>query len=359
MTTLDNEKTFIIAEVGINHNGSFVNCCKLIDAASGAGCQAAKFQLFSAKYLYPKSAGCLDWKDENREYSYNIYDAVKKFEMPLEWVDELLAYCKDKGLEFLSSVFDVHGLDFILNKGVQKIKLSSYTITNLPLIEECAQAKLPIIMSTGGASLSETEEAVNSVLKYHDNLTLLHCSIQYPVTLADCNLGVIELLRFAFPTLRVGLSDHSSEISAAAIQAVYLGGTVVEKHITLDKKMDGPDHFFALEPDELATMVRDIRCAEQNMSTGDYLVDNLLYGSSARVCHENEQYLRDFCYMTLFAARNIQKGEQIRSEDLLILRPGKKKRGLDPKFIKLFAENEIIARENVGFEEPIQWSSIL
>jgi N,N'-diacetyllegionaminate synthase len=354
-----NTYIYIIAEIGINHNGSLKNCLAMVDAAATAGCNAAKVQTFSADRLYPKSAGRLDWKDLNRQYDYDIYETVKRFELPLEWVDRLIEHCEEKGVDFISSVFDIPSLELLLLKGLKIIKLSSYTITHLPLIEACAKTGLPIIMSTGGANLGETEEAVATVLKYHKNLKLLHCSIQYPTALKDCNLGVMETMRLAFPGVEIGYSDHTIEVSDAPVQSIYLGGKIVEKHIALDKGMEGPDHFFALEPDELKQMVADTRLAEKNYSEQDFAIDPLIYGSTAKVCHEHERYLRDFAYMTLFAARTINKGEIIQPEDIVVLRPGKMERGLDPKFLFLFEQQKIMAKKDLAAESPITWETVL
>ncbi len=351
--------TYIIAEIGINHNSNYENCIKLIDSASVAGCHAAKFQLFTAKALYPKSAGELDWQDGKKKISYSIYDAVERFELPVEWVQDLITHCDRKKIEFLSSVFDISGLNILLKSNLKKIKLSSYTITNIPLIDAVAQTGLPIIMSTGGANLSETEKAVETILKYHDNLTLLHCSIKYPTQLEECNLAVLKTLQYAYPGLKVGYSDHTIQISDAVVQSIYLGASVIEKHITLDKNMDGPDHFFALEPGELKKMVEDVKSAESHFNNGTFVIDKQILGDSSKICHEHEKYLRDFCYMTLFCKRNLKKGEQIKSEDIEILRPGKAKRGLDPAYIDLFQTNIILAKKDLNIEDSICWEHIL
>lgn len=352
-------QTYIIAEIGINFNGSIDNCYKMIDMSVEAGCDAAKFQIFSAKNLYPKSAGELDWKDDKEEYSYDIFEAVEKFELPNEWIDKLIQYCEDRDIDFMASVFDMDGLNTMVDKGMKVIKLSSYTITNLPLIEAASKTMLPIIMSTGGATIGETEEAVNTVLKYHNNLTILHCSIQYPTKLEDVNMGVMDTFAKVFPNIKIGYSDHTEEPSDAPVQSIYLGGSVVEKHITLDKQMKGPDHFFALEPEELKKMVTDIRDAEISYKNKNFKIDKVIYGISEKICHEHEKYLRDFCYMTLFSKRNIKKGEIISVGDISILRAGKKEKGLEPKFLELFKNNQVTASKDINFEDPIQWESIL
>ena len=150
-------KVYIIAEIGINHNGILENCHKLINCAKIAGCDCVKFQFFSAKSLYPHSAGKLDWEDAHKKYSYDIYTAVESFELPAKWIKNLIQYCKRNKIDFLSSIFDIGGVNYLIRNGMKMIKLSSYSITNLPLIKYCARFKLPIILSTGGATLGEIE----------------------------------------------------------------------------------------------------------------------------------------------------------------------------------------------------------
>ncbi|MBP7216158.1 MAG: N-acetylneuraminate synthase family protein [Candidatus Omnitrophica bacterium] len=350
---------FVIAEAGINHNGSLENCFKLIDAAKQAGCDCIKFQFFKARHMYPRSAGKLDWKDESGAYSYDIYKAVESFELPEAWVRQLIGYCQFKKIEFLASVFDKKGLEYLVEAGMKKIKISSYSITNLPLIEECARFKLPIIMSCGGATLQEVKEAVSVVKQYHHKLALLHCTINYPTRLADCNLGVMKALKSHFTNVKVGYSDHTQEVSRAPVQAVYLGAGIIEKHITLDKEMKGPDHFFALNPYELTCMVQDIRRAEKDMRSGAGKIDTMLYGSEQMIARRHEKYLRDFCFNSLFAKKAIKKGQKIRQEDISILRPGKKARGLDPKYFRLFSEACVTARRDIGQEDAITWDAIV
>ncbi len=352
-------KVYIIAEIGINHNGLLENCFRLIDSAAEAGCDAAKFQLFKAKYLYPKSAGRLDWTDNDKKYSYDIYEASARFEMPRAWIGKLTAYCKKKKIDFLCSASDRSCLDMLIAGGLRSIKIPSYAVTNIPFIEYCAKKRFRIFLSTGGATLGEVEDAVSTVKRYHDKLTLLHCSIAYPTDLRECNLGVIRTLGSAFPDLEIGYSDHTKEACAAPVQAVYLGARVIEKHITLDKRMKGPDHFFALEPDELKEMVAAIRKAGSGLKAGKCRIDKLIYGSSAKTTGEKEKYLRDFAYMALFANKDIKAGRRIGPSDIEILRPGKKKRGLEPKYLDLFKANKVTAKKDIFFEDPITWDCIL
>ena len=168
-------KTYIIAEIGINHNGSLENCLKMVDAAVDANCDGCKFQFFKAEYLYPRSAGSLDWKGKTKRYSYDIYNAVRGFEMPYSWVGKIINYCKKKRVDFLCSVFDIKNAGLLAKARPAAIKISSYSITNIPLIQYCAKMRLPLIISTGGAMLGEIEDAVLAVRKYHNRFSLMHC----------------------------------------------------------------------------------------------------------------------------------------------------------------------------------------
>ena len=352
------KRIYVIAEVGINHNGSLDNCYRLIDAACAAGSDCVKFQFFKAGELYPKSAGKLNRKSPKGKYSYDIYKAAEAIEMPDCWIEKLIAYCRRKKIDFLSSIFGLRGVDYLISKGMQAIKLPSYSITNLPLVEHCARFKVPIILSTGGATLGEIEAAVKTINKYHTKLSLLHCSIKYPTELGECNLAVIKTLKQAFTNCKTGYSDHTKEVSKAPVQAAYLGAEIIEKHITLNKKMKGPDHFFALEPKELKKMVWAIRKAEAVLKNGSVKINKKLYGFSEKVVFKHEQSLRDFCFATIFAGRDIKKGERIEDIDLRLLRPGKNKRGLEPEYMNLFKKYTIRAAKNIAAEEEIGWEKI-
>jgi len=340
----------IIAEIGINFNGELKLAKRLIDIASNSGCDFAKFQLFRADGMYPKSAGKIDWKDNEKEYSYDIYEAVKQFELPIEWIDELVDYCKQKNIKFLASIFNFDDLKIYKKLNLKYIKLASYSITNLPLIEEVAKTGMHIFLSTGGSYLSEVDEAVRTIRKYHNNFTLMHCSIAYPTPLEKVNMGVIETFKKAFEC-EVGYSDHTAEIYDAPLQAKLLGAEVVEKHITFDKNAKGPDHFFALDEKELKLMVNKIKNEEIKL-------DKKIYGSTQRVPYPHEEYLRNFAYHQLFINRNIKKGETITQKDILILRRGKKEKGLEPKYWYLFKDG-IIAKKDIKIETPIKWEHIL
>lgn len=353
------KRVYVIAEAGINHNNSLDNCHRLIDIAADCGCECIKFQFFTAEKLYPRSAGRLDWGAKGKKYSYEIFDAVKSFELPKAWIKTLIEYCKKKKINFLASAFDENGVDYLINCGMDMIKIASYSVTNTVLIEYCARYKIPIIMSTGGATLGEIEQAAGIINKYHNKLTILHCSIKYPTKLNECNLGVIQTLRYAFPDNAIGYSDHTKEVSLASVQAVYLGAEIIEKHITFDKNMSGPDHFFALEPPELSKMVQHIREAEKKIASGgSNSIDRKLYGSSQKITFSHEKYMRNFCYSSIFAGRVIKSGEIIRGQDLRILRNGKKQSGLEPKYLRLFDLYPVRAAKDIQFEEAVGWDKI-
>ena len=346
----------VIAEIGINHNGSFENCLRLIDAAASAGCQAAKFQLFRAEALYTRRAGRLDWKKGGRRYSYDIFLASQRFAMPWTWVQGLLAHCRRRRIEFLASIFDPAGADLLLKQGLRRVKLASYAVTNLPLIEHCCRKGFAVLLSTGGATLGEVESAAGLARRYDRPLTLMHCNIQYPTPLSEVNLGVLDTYRLAFPWAVLGFSDHTREVSRAPVAAVRLGALVIEKHITLDKGMEGPDHFFALEPQELRRLVRDVARVARG---GRRPVPRLLYGTSAKLPMHGEEYLRRFAYMSLFAARDLPRGQRIRPDDLAILRPGKHRPGLEPSRQELFGSHRVTAKRRIRAGEAVTWGDIL
>jgi len=236
------------------------------------------------------------------------------------------------------------------------VKLASYAVTNLPLLEYCCHKGFAILISTGAATLGEVEAAAGLVRRCARPLTLMHCNIQYPTPLREVNLGVLDTYRAAFPWAALGFSDHTREVSRAPVAAVRLGARVIEKHITLDKGMEGPDHFFALEPRELARLVRDV---ERAALSGKGSVSKVLYGTTAKIAAPGEEYLRRFAYMSLFAARDLGRGQRVRPADLAILRPGKHRPGLAPRYLELFRKHHVTARRRIRAGEAVTWEAIL
>jgi len=355
----DSRRIFTIAEVGINFNGEFDNCTRLIDMAAEAGCDSVKFQLFTAKNLYPKSAGKLDWRDNEKSYSYNIYDAVKSTELPRDWVAPLINYCRDNGVEFLCSVFHKTDLAFLIKHDVARLKISSSSLTNLPFLEHCAQTGRKIILSTGGGRLSDVERAVDLITGINSELTLLHCNLQYPTPLDKCNLAMIQTYSQIFPEAVIGYSDHTEDPVAAPLVAAELGAKIIEKHITLDKSMPGPDHFFALDKVGLRRMVETLRKWEADSKLPEGIDVIAMKGDPRNRISSKEKYLRDFVKNQIFARCDIPAGDQIHPADLIILRRGKKDKGFEPEMIKLFTEFTITSKKDISAETPISWNQIL
>jgi sialic acid synthase SpsE len=349
---------FIIAEIGINHNGKLELAKKLIDAAADAGCDAVKFQTFVADRMYPHAAGKVTWQDAANTYTYTIRDKVKTMEMPLEWIPELKQYAEQKGVIFFSSACDEDSADALEQRGIGLFKIPSPEITHLPLLEHVARKGKPVILSTGGATLEEIRDAYAAVRRHTDKVAILHCVIKYPVPLDIVNMNVLNTLRMEFPDTVIGYSDHTAEPSAAPVTAIVKGAKIIEKHITLGKKMEGPDHFFALEPQELKQMVADIRAAEKNIAAGRQVaVRDEILGSAQKTVSEHERYLRSFTQRRIFAVAPIRKGERLTPANLAVLRPGEVREGLEPKHYFALVSG-YCACHDIKPEEPITWERV-
>lgn len=305
---------FIVAEAGSNHNGNLQQARQLIDVAADARADAVKFQLFRADRLYPKTAGRSDYLRQDR----SIYDIIAEMEMPYDWVPELAAYAKARGVLFLASAFDEESVD-LLAPHVPVFKVASYEMTHLPLVRHIARWAKPVILATGAASLEEVHETVETVRETgNEDLLLMQCTAAYPAPLEALNVRALVTLREAFgvPT---GLSDHSRDALAGPMAAAALGANILEKHFTLSNALPGPDHAFAVEPQELSQMVRKVREVEQVLGTGE------------KVPLAVEQELRQFARRQLVAVREIAQGESFSRENARVLRRGKLPEGLEPK----------------------------
>jgi N,N'-diacetyllegionaminate synthase len=305
---------FLIAEAGSNHNGSLEQAHALIDAAAEAGACAVKFQTFSAKRLYPRSAGTSDYLGDAR----SIYDIIASLETPSEWWPGLSARAHRLGLAFLSSPFHEEAVA-LLDPYVDAFKIASYEMTHVPLLREVARTGKPVIMSTGASTLDEVERAVAAVRDAGcRSLVVLQCTASYPSPLASINVRALVTMRDALgvPT---GLSDHSSEPAIAPMAAAALGASVIEKHYTLSRRLPGPDHAFAIEPAGLAELVRGVRAIEQSLGTGEKIVQPV------------EDELRQFARRALFTTRAVKQGELLTRENLDVLRRGKRGDGLPPE----------------------------
>jgi N-acetylneuraminate synthase len=285
-------KTFIIAEAGVNHNGSLDRALALVDAAAQAGADAVKFQTFKSEAVISRSAVKADYQIRNTGDSESQLEMVKKLELDLAAHQKLLTQCQKRGIQFLSTPFDLPSVDMLVkNLNVQRIKIASGEITNAPLLLHVSRTDLPVILSTGMSTLGDVEDALGvlafgyvhsdrqpSIAAFRqalqsgegqqmlaEKVVLLHCTTEYPTPFAEVNLRAIETLRAAFG-LPVGLSDHTVGYSAA-VAAAALGVCIIEKHFTMDRSLPGPDHIASLEPGELAAMVTAIREVEQAMGS--------------------------------------------------------------------------------------------
>ena len=325
---------YIIAEAGVNHNGSPELAKELVAAAADAGADAVKFQTFRAEKLASASARKAVYQKETTNAEESQVDMLRKLELPLNVYPELIALCKEKGIDFLSTPFEADSLRFLTEEcRIPRIKIPSGEITNGPFLLEIARTGLPVIMSTGMSTLGEVETAL-SVLAYgylHDEapnnsldfsrayegtqghgilqekVSLLHCTTEYPAPFDEVNLAAMDTLKNAFG-LPVGYSDHTEGI-AIPWAAVARGAEIIEKHFTLDKTLPGPDHKASLAPDELAMMVRGIRQIEKSI------------GNAWKAPTERERKNLPIARKSLVAKRNIRAGEVFTAANLGVKRP--------------------------------------
>lgn len=324
--------TYIIAEAGVNHNGSFEMAKQLVDVAKGAGADAVKFQTFKAENLVTKNAKQADYQVENLKESTSQFDMLKKLELTFDEFTALQQYCEKKGIEFLSTPFDYESVDFLFEElHIQTAKIPSGELTNSPFIYEVAKKKKRIILSTGMTTLEDIHEALSYIAfglagkaemnqvdvfyqtdeakqLLNEYVTILHCTTEYPAPLDTINLKAMATLEKEF-NVPIGLSDHSADI-AVSTAAVALGATVIEKHFTLDKTLEGPDHVASLEPNELKQMIEQIRQVEQALGTG------IKEPSAIEV--KNRIPARK----SLVASSVVQAGELFTADNLTVKRPG-------------------------------------
>jgi N-acetylneuraminate synthase len=321
------KRTLIIAEAGVNHNGSLSEAKRLVDAAKHAGADIVKFQTFKAENLVTKSATKAGYQIRETGANESQFEMLKKLELSFEEFLELADYCNQKKIEFLSTAFDEECMEFLVKRaGIKRIKIPSGELTNGPLIASAARTGLPMIISTGMATLSEVEEALDVISwarngsegKHqgsfrkkgaHDlELTVLHCTTEYPAPLAELNLRSLSELSRLFD-LPVGYSDHSEGI-LAPVASVAMGASVIEKHFTLSRDLPGPDHKASLEPSELDKMVRQIRLVDTMMGSG-FKEPSVRELENAKVARKS-----------LVASKAIAVGDMITPHNLGVKRPG-------------------------------------
>lgn len=333
------EPTFIIAEAGSNHDQKLEQAKKLVNTAASAGADAVKFQSFIADKIVAKTSLKAEYMEMVSEKE-STYDVFKRIELPREWIPELAEYAKKKDLLFLCSTFDKEGVDLLDEIGVPAFKIASGEISNLPLLKYTAEKGKPMVVSTGASTMGEIEEAVSAIKATgNENIVLLHCVSNYPAAIEDANLKCMTTMEQVFQ-LSIGYSDHTLGI-VAPIVAVNLGAVVIEKHFTLSKKLSGPDHFYALEPQELKAMVENIRTVEK------------LTGSPTKQPIKAESESRKLGRRSIFAKSGIPAGTTITKEMLALLRPAI---GLQPKYLDTVVGRK--ARINIKQYEPITLDKI-
>lgn len=304
-------RTLIIAEAGVNHNGDLELAKQLIDVAAGAGADLVKFQTFNANRLATRGAKKADYQVQTTDSKESQHEMLRRLELTAKMHEELIAHCAARKIGFFSTGFDIESVDLLVSLGQDHFKIPSGEITNLPYLRHIGRLGKAIILSTGMATLGEIEAAIDVLEQAgtpRANITVLHCTTEYPTPMAEVNLRAMQSIHAAFD-VAVGYSDHTSGIEVA-IAAVALGASIIEKHFTLDRNLPGPDHKASLEPEELKALVAAIRNIE--VALGDGI--KRLTPSEAR----NKLVARK----SLVASQAISAGEIFTAENLIAKRPG-------------------------------------
>jgi sialic acid synthase SpsE len=322
----DASRCFLIAEIGSNHNGDFDTALRLMDIAREAGADAVKFQSFLADHLVRR-----DSPD---------YEMLKRIELPQAWYPRLKDAARERGMVFFSTATNSITLRWLAENGVELYKLASPNLTHIPLIRELAGLGKPVIVSTGMAGMQQIDEAIRAFTDSgNERIAILHCTSEYPARPETLNLRAIQTLAatYRYP---VGFSDHSLD-GGTAVAAVALGARVIEKHLTLDRDMPGPDHHYALTPDEFISMGRSIRIVEQSL--GD--------GHKQPTVAEREK--AELYWRSLHAARDLPAGHMLTPEDIAIVRPNS---GLHPRFLEVACGMRLT--HPVANGQPLLWDDL-
>jgi len=304
-------KTIIIAEAGVNHNGDLEIAKRLIEVAAKAGADYVKFQTFTANELVTQNAMRADYQIKNTNINESQFQMIQRLELKREYHQPLIDYSNLCGIKFLSTAFDINSLEFLDSLGVDLFKIPSGEITNYPYLKTVASYGKKIILSTGMSTLADVDNAISVLMKFgslREDITILHCTTEYPAPIDEVNLLAMNVLKTSFG-VDVGYSDHTMGI-IIPISAVSLGASIIEKHFTLDRNMEGPDHKASLEPDELISMVESIRMVEKALGDGIKKV------TSSELININ------IARKSLVANTYIKKGEIFTSQNVSVKRPG-------------------------------------
>lgn len=302
-------KVFIIAEAGVNHNGDLEIAKKLVDKAAEAGVDAVKFQTFKAENIVCKNAEKAEYQKEVTDRNQSQYEMLKKLELTDIMHEELIAHCKEKGLIFLSTPFDLESIDYLVQIGIEIMKVPSGEITNFPYLRKIAKTEKKVILSTGMSDIEEVKAAIKVLKEYGTKeISVLHCNTEYPTPFTDVNLTAMLTLQKELG-VEIGYSDHTLGIEIP-IAAVAMGAKIIEKHFTMDKTMDGPDHKASLDPHELKEMVSAIRNVEA------------AFGNGIKEPSVSEQKNTAIVRKSIVAKCRIEKGQIFTEENLTTKRPG-------------------------------------
>ena len=339
---VNKQKVFIIAEAGVNHNGSMKLAKELIDAAVAAKVDAVKFQTFIAENVISKHAEKADYQKSTTGKNESQLDMVKKLQLSFDQFDELKLYCEEKSIMFLSTPFDMQSIDFLKTMKMGLWKVPSGEITNVPYLKKIGSFNEEVIFSTGMSTLGDIENALAILIDsgtQKENITILHCNTEYPTPMSDVNLNAMLTIKNAFG-VNIGYSDHTLGIEVS-VAAVAIGARVIEKHFTISNLLEGPDHKASLEPDELRNLVTSIRNIEQAMGTG------------IKLPTQSEKKNINIARKSIHLSRDINKGEILRLEDLVVKRPGN---GIDPKFI--YEIVGCVIKENLLEDQQLHFNNI-
>ena len=303
------KKTIIIAEIGVNHCGNLILAKKMINSAKKFGADYVKFQTFNPELLSTKNAKLANYQKKNKNY-LNQYKMLEQLSLSKDTTVKIFRYCKLKKIGFLSTAFDLESAKFLLQFKMDYAKIPSGEITNYPLLRFLAKNYKKVILSTGMSSLKEIKWAIKILQKYKikkSNIFILHCTSSYPAPIEELNLNVIKYLKKKFKT-NVGYSDHSNSI-LTPIVANTMGASIIEKHFTLNKKFKGPDHSSSIDENEFSEVIKGIK------------LSNIMMGSFKKECTKSEYKNKKIVRKSIYASKNIQKGEKFSDKNLITLRP--------------------------------------
>jgi len=343
MKSFSFSSAFIIAEAGVNHNGSLELALKLVDAAVEVGANAIKFQTFKTEKVLSKNADKATYQKESTAENETQFEMIKKLELSYNDFKKIKRYCEEKGIMFLSTPDEEESLDFLCDTiEVPYIKIGSGEVTNYPFLKYIASKNKPVILSTGMSTIGEVEKAVNTMYSVNESLeiALLHCTTNYPTPYEEVNLRAMLTLKEAFK-LPVGYSDHTLGIEVP-VAAVALGANIIEKHLTLDKKLPGPDHKASMEPREFKRMVEAIRNIEKAMGDGIKRPNN------------SEKEIQKVVRRRLAATRHMEAGEVVKEKDIAIKRVSE---GLLPEFFEVILGKKL--RKEIEEGNGFTWNHFM